>query len=204
MKVFYIFVSLLLLSQPVCAFNPSASDVKNHIAGCSRHDGFDCMLLGEIYENGTEAISKDTSKAFMYYQKGCNFGENDACSALGYLYEMGVGTDADPKKALKLYTKSCEKDGVKGCFLLAKAFDAGALGLNTDPRKALEYFDKACGNDYADACKYAASHYETGTGTQKDLEKAKILYESGCLLGDDEACQKLSKDDLKKLLNESN
>ena len=97
-----IILSLLIcfFSLSANAFNPSAEDVANHVKGCNKHDGFDCMLLGEIYENGTPEITKDLLKAFNYYKKSCNYGESDGCSSLGYLYEKGLGTAGDPQKAL--------------------------------------------------------------------------------------------------------
>ncbi len=188
-KIFFlVFLSSLALCSQ--AFNPTPDEVREHEKGCSLHNSFDCLILGEIFEKGTENTAQDLKKAFYYYNKSCSYGEADGCSSLGYLYETGSGVEADPDKALKLYTKSCKKEGLKGCFLLGKAYDSGALGLKKDPKKALENFERACNNDYAEACSFAADHYATGEGVAENSAKALELYEAGCMLGDDVACEK--------------
>ncbi len=190
MKKIFCTVILFFLAISAQAFNPSPEEVRQHEKGCSHHNSFDCMLLGEIYENGTDNTKRDLKKAFYYYDKSCSYGEADGCSSLGFLYEKGLGIEADSEKALKLYTQSCKKEGLKGCFLMGKAYDSGTLGLKKYPKKALENFERACSNDYAEACSFAADHYASGDGVAENSEKALELYEAGCMLGDDVACEK--------------
>lgn len=40
---------------------------------------------------------------FKYFTKKFNEGDADAAYILGKLYELGVGTDFDPKKAFNMY-----------------------------------------------------------------------------------------------------
>lgn len=67
------------------------------------------LALGDIYAEGKGGISKDNTRAFMYYNnaytKGATLNSNQK-EQLGDAYYNGNGVAADKEKALQIYTDS--------------------------------------------------------------------------------------------------
>jgi len=65
-------------------------------AGCAENDVKSCVKTGAIYQLGKTALP-NPSKALEYYNKACEAGEVEGCSAAGGLY-----LNTEPQKAREL------------------------------------------------------------------------------------------------------
>lgn len=63
---------------------------------------------------------KDVSRGFSVAQKGANEGDADCLNYLGELYENGLGTKADLKKAKEYYEKASKSNHAKGLYNQAR------------------------------------------------------------------------------------
>lgn len=78
----------------------------------------------------------EVGDAVSLFRTNCNLGDSAACSALGVMYEVGVGKPADAKHAGKLFTKACVGKNQLGCENLAKLLELRAISA-TSQRIAL-------------------------------------------------------------------
>ncbi len=67
-------------------------------------------LLGEIYFDGLENISKDYSKAFYWFQKSAEKGDDQAQRKLSELYLYGMGTEKNEKLSQYWLSRSIEDE----------------------------------------------------------------------------------------------
>ena len=58
--------------------------------------------VARIYATGMDDVPVDYAKAALWYEKAARQGFSEAKQELGYLYELGLGVDKDPLKALNL------------------------------------------------------------------------------------------------------
>jgi TPR repeat protein len=165
-----------------------ASSMTN-AAGCSKKEQ---MLLDG---RGTP---KDAAAAFSSVHQRCtNWGEPNACISLGYMYEKGVGTKTDHKKAEELFGRYCSQRNRAGCALLGNYYESGKLGAR-DPKKALEMYSLACPyasvrEEYRNACVSAAHVYLGRALGKPDPAKATEFLDKACRAGDAAACAEQKK-----------
>ncbi|WP_232523959.1 hypothetical protein [Campylobacter concisus] len=72
-------------------------------AGCAANDARSCVTAGAIYQIGKTDVP-DSNKALEFYNKACQGGEKEGCSAAG-----GIYLDNDPQKAREFLTKLASK-----------------------------------------------------------------------------------------------
>jgi TPR repeat protein len=60
----------------------------------------------------------------------------------------------DPKRAVELYTVSCDGGIPNGCSALAACYEAGT-GVRADPARALGLYRAACDGGQEQACRSA-------------------------------------------------
>jgi hypothetical protein len=58
--------------------------------------------VARIHATGMDNVAVDYAEAARWYERAANQGLNEAKQELGYLYELGLGVDKDPLKALNL------------------------------------------------------------------------------------------------------
>ena len=63
-------------------------------------------FLGDIYQEGSDAIPKDQYKAFDYWQKSSNENNKIGLFRMGQAYDYGWGITEDKDKAIENYTSS--------------------------------------------------------------------------------------------------
>lgn len=69
----------------------------------------------------------ETDDAHVLFRTNCNLGDPAACSALGVMYEVGVGKPTDARHAGKLFTKACLGKNQLGCENLAGLLERRAI-----------------------------------------------------------------------------
>lgn len=70
--------------------------------GKDRTSGVDFLYLGYCYAEGGFGITKDEVKAFQYFQKGAELGNDDCNNSLIYCYLKGLGCTKNIQEACKL------------------------------------------------------------------------------------------------------
>ena len=76
-------------------------------------DDWGCFNLGKQYYNGNDLVEQNYDQAFVYVKKAADMGLVEACNAIAYLYEKGIGCDKNPVKAKEYRDKTVVKDDSK-------------------------------------------------------------------------------------------
>lgn len=73
-------------------------------------DANGCYNLGVMYFYGNGFFEKNEFQAFTYIKIAADKGLVDACSAVAYMYENGIGCEKDPSEAKKYKDKTMAKE----------------------------------------------------------------------------------------------
>jgi len=131
--------------------------------------------MGKSYENGTQYLKKDKSKAFEFYSKCAELGNTDALYEVGRCYKFGIGVIKSFKKAVEYYTKAAELGHKNAQCNLGCCYDNGE-GVTKSYEKAVEYWTKAAEQGHRDAQYNLAECYYYGEGVSKSYERAVEYY----------------------------
>ena len=122
-------------------------------AGCLANDVKSCVKVGAIYQLGKTALP-NPSKALEYYNKACEVGEVEGCSAAG-----GIYLDNDPQKARELCNKACEQNDGYSCGMI------GSILIEAKKfKEAYTFLEKGCKLNDKMSCEFAG-----------DLKRSKQL-----------------------------
>jgi TPR repeat protein len=153
-----------------------------------------CVSLGYQYEHGL-GVSTDLPRAAELFERGCAGGAYVGCSNLAWYYMTGKGVPLDYARARKLAVKACDGGVPRGCWEVGVVDSEG-----DDRRKAAPWFERACNDDFARACLDLGDMYahhgsdnawrpgDTVRGLDKDVERARRLYDRACSLGTKNGC----------------
>jgi len=101
-------------------------------------------LLGLAYMSLNPDGSRfDPAEAYRLLTEAAEAGSAEAQYELAKLYEDGVGADANPEEALRLYRKSADQNYADAINDIGFLTYQGGLGLTPDPAAALSYFERA-------------------------------------------------------------
>jgi hypothetical protein len=156
--------------------------------------GIMCDQAASIYAQG-KFVPADADKAARYFEKGCEFGNSDACAhlAVEYFHTNQSFASADIVRALSTLEKSGAATGDgKICCILAYACNAGR-GLPQDKPKARQYYEKGAVLGEVAAWKGLARMLLAGEGGPPDHESAAAWLQKGADLQDGESCLYLAK-----------
>jgi hypothetical protein len=121
----------------------------------------------------------------------CEGGEAGACSALGVMYERGLGVAKSAKSAAILFDRACRAGNAGGCGNLGVAYAAGQ-GVAIDPERAASLFAMSCTKGDARGCIELASVTAYGQGVPRDPRRAAELLDGACKKGHPEACFRIA------------
>ncbi len=102
------------------------------------HDGA-YYYMGLYCQEGRGGQPKDDLLALKYYRKGARKGNAACCRQLGIMYENGLGTRKNLKKAMENYQKAADLGDAAAFVHLAKLWENGALGASDLDRAILLY-----------------------------------------------------------------
>ncbi|RIB29354.1 hypothetical protein C2G38_2155620 [Gigaspora rosea] len=141
------------------------------------------LNIGYEHENGI-GDEKDEHKAFIYYQKFAEMGNDNGINYVGHCYRQGIGVEKDEHKAFIYYQKSAEMGNADGINNLGYCYQHG-IGVEKDEHKAFIYYQKSAememGN--ADGINSLGNCYRHGIGVEKDEYKAFIYYQKSAEMG---------------------
>ena len=161
-----------------------------------KSDGLSCTVSAWAYGylNGKPSNKAlNSSKAFQDLTYGCTQKKyGPACSHLGELYMMGVGTNIDYQRAKELFQEGCDAKDQYGCYLEADLYYHG-WGILQDYVIAMQKYTDACNAGFLDSCTKIGFMNEYGQGTEQDFGKAAQIYQKNCELGYTQACVRLGK-----------
>ncbi len=132
----------------------------------------DQMNLGYMYLYGTNGVEQDFAKALEYYTMAAEQNDPNALNNLGSLYFNGIGTTADPKKALSLFNKSAELGNEYAAVNLAFIYLTGGTKNELRNRKAVALFQKAADSGNKIAKFMLGYAYYTGFVVPQNYDKA--------------------------------
>ena len=122
-------------------------------AGCAANDARSCLKAGAIYQLD-KTDTPDSNKALEFYNKACQGGEKEGCSAAG-----GIYLDNDPQKARELFNKACEQNDGYSCGMI------GSILIEAKKfKEAYTFLVKGCKLSDKMSCEFAG-----------DLKRSKQL-----------------------------
>ncbi len=104
-----------------------------------------------------------------------NDGDSTAQTALGLLYERGLGVTHDPASALVWYHRAADQGDALAEFHIGSLYERG-LGVGRDYSEAAAWYERASdkGNESAQAA--LAYLYDRGLGVERNFGEAEALY----------------------------
>ena len=100
------------------------------------------LQAGYGYETGIRGLQQDYAKAFEWYSKSAEQGNEQAQNRLGFYYAHGKGVKKNFVKAAEWYEKAALQGSADAQWRLGKCFDEGN-GVAQDKAKAAEWYRKA-------------------------------------------------------------
>ncbi len=102
---------------------------------------------------------------------------------LGRCYELGLGTDKNPTKAIELYMQAASQGYMEAELALGICYFDGT-GVEKDYTKAFEWHSKAASQGHSFAQYSLGVFYSLGIGVEPDYEKSKYWYFKAAESGD--------------------
>ena len=124
-------------------------------------------------------------QALHWYEVGSELKEAEAIEMAGHYYRMGLGTTANPEKALHYIQQGMELfDSSFSKTELALCYEAG-FGVDQDYAKALEMYLSAGEANYAYACYRAGLYYRDGVHNNQnpEFDKSFAAFSKAAKLG---------------------
>ncbi len=136
----------------------------------------DYYLLGIKFYYGNE-VAKDYKKAFDYFIKSAQLGNDKAMNKVGECYEFGTGVKKDPKLAVDWYNKAIEFGNSDACVNLGYCYSQGEI-VAKDRNKAFELFLQAAIRGNSSAIVRLGIYFLDNNPIKEDIPYAISLIES--------------------------
>jgi len=144
---------------------------------CTAKDGDGCFNLARMYAGGL-GVENSAPLAFAMYNTLCSAGDQKGCYGVASLYELGRGVERDLDTAQTLYQQACREEYAPACSQM------GTMLINipdlADPVAGLGFVKKGCEMGDPKGCVQLGALYLDGSAGEKNLEKAKAIFEDTC------------------------
>jgi TPR repeat protein len=159
--------------DPEAGMNMMISDRENGKFGVVQRN-FSTNNLFTLYNSGSldAAQQKRLLKWFETYSVKTNDDEMMAVVANIYINKE-TASGNDYRAGLDWAMKSAERGNRVGCFWVGFVYAKGLGDIKKNDTKAFTWLLKAAQKGDKDAMKMVSGFYETGTGTERNLAKAK-------------------------------
>ena len=130
--------------------------------------------VGALYRSGGVGLRPSYQKARKWFEKAMDAGDSVGMLEMGYLYEKGLGVQADVDRALFLYRQAAENDLPEAMTHLGVcAMNGVGLDGKSDEDQALVWFEKAAAAGAPLAMFHVGKFHDAGrAGLPPDSEKA--------------------------------
>jgi TPR repeat protein len=152
----------------------------------------DCEQLGNIYQYGL-GLPYNYSLALPAYSRACDGAVAKGCDDLAYMYRQGYGVTADYAQAMTLYARACDMGEASDCEVVGSWSETGTGDGKVDYAKAAVYFAKGCDKNNSLSCSNLGELYRRGDGVEKNIDKAKTLFNKSCDLGYQQGCLRVKE-----------
>lgn len=150
--------------------------VECFIAGDKAGDAECTEYLGLCYFWG-RGVETDLQKAAFYNEKAAKAGILSAMFDTALNYERGHGVQQDINRALYWLTEAANEEYADAFLELGNIYYFGLYGIEKDLNKALEYYQQGAELGELRSKTAVADFYIEGKIVEKNLEKAKELYQ---------------------------
>ncbi len=104
-----------------------------------------CATLAALSLVGHRGTEKNPALAAQLLEKGCSLGDNESCTAFGFLRYDGAVGPKDVVAAASSWDKACINNYGYACELLSSLYGLGSDdGVAADSERASEYGRRAC------------------------------------------------------------
>jgi uncharacterized protein len=111
---------------------------------CDAGYGPACGDLADMYEFGTDGVTKSLPTAVSLRQRACDGGEGVECVGLGDMFKDGEeGTPVDLPRAFRAFVRGCSLGSSVSCDRVGHAYQSGK-GAPTDAARAMAAYQSAC------------------------------------------------------------
>ena len=129
--------------------------------GCQEGMAEECYLAAGLYEDAfmnldwkiyiaPQTIDNLYQKGMDNFEQACSDGDEEQCFSLGYLYQVGYGTEINLVTARELYAVSCKGGEPKACNNLALFLQEEDTKKSV--RQANRLLRRACKDGCEEAC----------------------------------------------------
>lgn len=156
---------------------------------CAQGSGGAANELGLIFANA-KLTPANLSKAAVYFQKGCDLGNAEACAnvAIRFLFSAESNADDHVKQAFdRLEIDNASVESGNACYLLGLAYETGRARPIDLPR-ARKLYAQACEHGDIGGCKNLGRMLLGGQGGPRDPSRAVNALERACEGGDAQSC----------------
>jgi TPR repeat protein len=143
-------------------------------------DEYSQMFLAKIHRDGT--YQEDMKKAYYWYSRAADNGNNFATYFEGVMTLKGVGTIQNVPKALRLLEKLAETGHFPSTYNIAKTYKTG-YKIAKNHKVAVKWFSIAAQDGHVNSMFELADSYDKGYGIARDVEKAYKWFETAALSG---------------------
>ena len=131
-------------------------------------------ILFAVISCAEDPIAEPGSRADRVFVMA-NDGDSTAQTALGLLYERGLGVPHDPALALVWYRRAADQGDALAEFHIGSLYERG-LGVGRDYSEAAAWYERASDKGNGSAQAALAYLYDRGLGVERDYGEAEALY----------------------------
>lgn len=137
--------------------------------------------IAEIYRYG-ENTEQDRTKAYEYFKKAAEQGDEISQYDVGRCYEYGDGVEKNEFEAVKWYRKAAEQGYIEAQYALGLCYD---YGMEVEDRtEAVKWYRKAAEQGNAEAQFSLGQCYFYGNGVNKNKFEAVEWYQKAAEQGE--------------------
>lgn len=140
--------------------------------------------VGVMLLNG-EGCSADADQAIAILKAAFDDGYNNAANCLADAYFAGDSVAKDETLAFDWLLRGAERGDRRTMAILGHYLVAGSHGKQDVPRGVAYLYD-AMNRGFTSACLWLGALYEQGHGVERNPNMARMLFEKGSMLGDEE------------------
>ena len=134
----------------------------------------------------------DPERSATIMRELADTGDPLAQALMGQRLRDGIGVQANPTEAVRLFKLSADAGNPLGQLLLGGAHRDGIGGLAPSADEAAGLFNAAAGMGQVDAQLWLADAHASGNGAERDLGESARLYLQACASLDKYSCETLS------------